>query len=55
MRWPTYERMADQHELLEVIGLTAGLPGRLGMIGADAVEARAAYREWRLGRRKGRR
>ena len=43
MRWPTYERLAEHHDLMALLGITHGT--------AREVEARAAYAAWRAEQR----
>jgi hypothetical protein len=51
MRWRTYRRLAEQHDWLQLIGLTWGSAAH--MLTCDASQARAAYAAWRAKQRRG--
>jgi hypothetical protein len=51
MRWRTYRQLAEQHDWLQLIGLTSGSASH--MLTCDASQARAAYAGWRAKQRRG--
>ena len=46
MRWPTYDRLAEQHDWLQLIGITHGC------LGPEPASVRADYATWRAEQRR---